>query len=222
MKASEADLDAGIVFGVGALQNDEIRARLDVDVMISKQPDTFNLFLLALMDLRQDSSKLGYFQLAGIHGLPTGLWDGVGKNFADNFSGYCAHGRLIFPTWHRPYIALLEQEIYRRMLRIVKEYDPLYQSKYRTAARAFRFPYWDYFRPRDVDARFPGIKYEGRRTRFEYDFRMPDIFNVKEVMLRLPPHDRLEPRGNPLYNFRFSEKFNLDRDWARAKLNVSV
>jgi hypothetical protein len=65
MAPSEAELDAGIVFGVGALNYDEVRPRLDIDVMIAKQPDVFNLLLLALMDLKADSSKLGYYQLAG-------------------------------------------------------------------------------------------------------------------------------------------------------------
>lgn len=65
MAPSEADLNAGVVFGLGAMNNDEIRPRVDIDVMISKQPDTFNLFLLALLDLQADTSKLGYFSLAG-------------------------------------------------------------------------------------------------------------------------------------------------------------
>lgn len=65
MAPSERDLDAGVVYGVGALNNDEVRLRVDIDVMISKQPDTFNLFLLALIDLKADPSKLGYFALAG-------------------------------------------------------------------------------------------------------------------------------------------------------------
>lgn len=108
------------------------------------------------------------------------------------------------------------------MLGIVKEYDHSIQPRYRAAARAFRFPYWDYFRPRDVDAKFPGITLEGNRTRYSYDFRMPDVFNVTEVMIRMPPHDRMEVRRNPLYNFKFTDKLNLDRDWSRAKLNVSV
>jgi hypothetical protein len=65
MAPSEAELNAGIVIGMGALNNDEVRQRVDIDVMIARQPDVFNLFLLALMDLKADSSKLGYFSLAG-------------------------------------------------------------------------------------------------------------------------------------------------------------
>lgn len=62
---SEAELNTGIVYGLGALNNDEVRPRLDIDVMIAKQPDVFNLYLLALMDLKADTTKLGYFALAG-------------------------------------------------------------------------------------------------------------------------------------------------------------
>lgn len=62
---TEAELNTGIVCGMGVLNHDEVRPRLDIDVMILKQPDVFNLFLLALMDLKADTSKLGYFALAG-------------------------------------------------------------------------------------------------------------------------------------------------------------
>lgn len=65
MAPSEAELDDGIVFGMGALNHNEVRPRLDIDVMIARQPDVFNIFLLALTDLKVDHSKLGYFQLAG-------------------------------------------------------------------------------------------------------------------------------------------------------------
>ena len=107
------------------------------------------------------------------------------------------------------------------MLAIVKKFSQSLQLTYRAAAKAFRFPYCNYFRPRDVDARFPGIKLEGFRTKYDYDSRMPDIMNVKDVMIRMPPDDNLEMRSNPLYTFKFSDLMNLDRDWSRAKLGVS-
>ena len=52
------------------------------------------------------------FSFPGIHGLPRTLWDGVGgkSNAADRrqWVGYCAHGQPTFPSWHRPYMALME------------------------------------------------------------------------------------------------------------------
>ena len=116
----------------------------------------------------------------------------------------------------------MQQTLYRKMRLIIKKFDVSLQSKYLAAAKAFRLPYWDYFRPRDIDARFPGIKLEGQRTRFDYDFRMPDIMNVKDVMIREPPNDYLGRHSNPLYSFKFSDKQNLDRDWIKAELQVGL
>lgn len=41
----------------------------------------------------------------GIHGRPFVAWDGVNGPFK---TGYCTHGSILFPTWHRPYLALFE------------------------------------------------------------------------------------------------------------------
>jgi len=46
--------------------------------------------------------------LAGIHGLPNAAWDEVYDKWDGRAGGYCAHGVLTFPTWHRPYLALFE------------------------------------------------------------------------------------------------------------------
>lgn len=48
----------------------------------------------------------------GIHGLPKKPWNKVNftqeKAGAKPPAGYCAHSMDKFPTWHRPYLALLE------------------------------------------------------------------------------------------------------------------
>ena len=59
--------DAGIVKGLAQFG---IVAREDVDVLLSKSPDTFNLFLIALKELQEDEFtswdyKMSFFQLAG-------------------------------------------------------------------------------------------------------------------------------------------------------------
>ena len=44
-----------------------------------------------------------------IHGLPSEQWDGIAnKNSSSRASGYCTHGELVFPTWHRVYMAMFE------------------------------------------------------------------------------------------------------------------
>ena len=51
-----------------------------------------------------------YFQIGGIHGLPYIAWDAENSNpvSEDGWQGYCVHGSVLFPTWHRPYMMLYE------------------------------------------------------------------------------------------------------------------
>ena len=59
----------GIVIGLGG-ETDKPVARLDVDELLFLHPKTFNLFLLALADLQDETKsnndKMGYFQVAGM------------------------------------------------------------------------------------------------------------------------------------------------------------
>jgi len=109
--------------------------RLDLDELLFKEPDAFNIFLIALQNLQKDeiwTEKFSFFQVAGIdcaskfvaisangsvgvHGLPRKLWDndtgGIKLNVSkpdSAGSGYCHHGHLGFGPWHRPYLAMLE------------------------------------------------------------------------------------------------------------------
>ena len=69
---------------------------------------------------RLQSDPMSYFQIAGtmhpaattqlltfkgIHGYPQTPWDGV--DGAGSF-GYCMHSCVLFPSWHRPFVALYE------------------------------------------------------------------------------------------------------------------
>jgi tyrosinase len=53
----------------------------------------------------------------GIHGMPFKLWDNEQPLFANrkdpnvrsnSWVGYCAHATYTFPSWHRPYLAMIE------------------------------------------------------------------------------------------------------------------
>lgn len=52
--------------------------------------------------------------LLGIHGLPKRAWNNVdhpdktGEGATETAMGYCEHGSFKFPTWHRPYLAMIE------------------------------------------------------------------------------------------------------------------
>jgi tyrosinase len=60
------------------------------------------------MFAKPSSDPLSHFAMGGIHGLPYEQWEGSGGTQGVGRGGYCTHGSYIFPTWHRPYIALYE------------------------------------------------------------------------------------------------------------------
>lgn len=58
------------------------------------------------------SNDFSFAAIGGIHGYPFVQWGDSGNptppTDPDHFGGYCTHGSVVFPTWHRPYVALFE------------------------------------------------------------------------------------------------------------------
>lgn len=54
----------GVVVGMKELTG-QVHSRVDIDVLLVSQPDTFNLFLQALAKLQENPKLLGYYELAG-------------------------------------------------------------------------------------------------------------------------------------------------------------
>ncbi|KAL0254283.1 hypothetical protein SLS55_009757 [Diplodia seriata] len=199
--------------------------RLEIDDLVKNHPDAFNLYVLALESIQKDKYKemtpaamqdkkqgkgqdrMSYFEIAGIHGLPNRPWDNVESKtmYADDGEiGYCTHGSILFPTWHRPYLAMMEQTIFNTMGEIAKQFkDP----KYVEAARTFRLPYWDYFQPR-------------LRENDQINFGLPRILKEKEVKVYRPEAEgKLVPVSNPLKSFTFPGTAGMtDDDWT-AKID---
>jgi tyrosinase len=62
-----------------------------------------------LMYTKESQAALqSFFQVGGIHGLPNIPWDGVTGIPNPRWGGYCTHGSVLFPTWHRPYVSAFE------------------------------------------------------------------------------------------------------------------
>ena len=69
---------------------------------------SINCRTLAVLYRRPQEESLSHFGISGIHGLPYVQWEGAGGVEGSVSSGYCTHGSVLFPTWHRPYVALYE------------------------------------------------------------------------------------------------------------------
>lgn len=58
--------------------------------------------------LSQISQRFTQLIWLGIHGRPFAPWDNVYALPGNEDHGYCQHASIIFPPWHRPYVALYE------------------------------------------------------------------------------------------------------------------
>jgi tyrosinase len=92
------------------------------------------------------------------------------------------------------------------MVDIANTYDTAHRQKYLDAAKAFRLPYFDYFRPRGGKVHFPGVVADKMMTEFDFDFTLPAVFNEKDINILAAPADTPTPIGNPLYAFSFKGK----------------
>jgi hypothetical protein len=77
---------------------------------LQKDTTMWTLYILALdmLQYTNQSDLLSWYQIGGIHGEPFVPWDNVQPLAGNEQNGYCHHSSILFPTWHRPYLALFE------------------------------------------------------------------------------------------------------------------
>ncbi|KAK7420093.1 hypothetical protein QQX98_002955 [Neonectria punicea] len=141
-------------------RNGTLPARPEIRQMHS-DPYRWDLFILALSMFQYVSQDdpTSWYQIAGIHGVPFQSWNGVEAVAGANLSGYCPHSSILFPTWHRPYLALFEQEMHR-MVNVIANMFPngTERQAYQEAAMDFRIPYWDWaMGAPDGEDHFPNV-----------------------------------------------------------------
>ncbi|KAJ4858276.1 common central domain of tyrosinase domain-containing protein [Trichoderma breve] len=166
--------------------NGSIPLRLEVrDMKADKRK--WDLFILALSMFQSVSQDdpLSYYQVAGIHGVPFVTWNDVGPAAGASQSGYCPHSSVLFPTWHRPYLALYEQELFKLADAISRMFSNVTERLlYMQAASDFRIPYWDWASPAP-----PGQSH------------FPDVF-WNSTMAQYGPNG-VQVIRNPLYSYSF-------------------
>ncbi|KAK0480190.1 photo-regulated tyrosinase [Armillaria novae-zelandiae] len=129
----------------GNTQDADAPNRLEINNLVKIQ-DQFSLYIQALdtMYSEQQSNDISFFGIGGIHGLPYVQWDGSGSTKpVSSWGGYCHHGSTLFPTWHRPYVALFEQVLQQHAIAIAEKYT-VDQERWKAAAANLRAPYWDW------------------------------------------------------------------------------
>lgn len=121
--------------------------RLEVREMLNNHPNQWTLFILAMQAFQAQSTtnQLSYYQIAGIHGVPRVSWDGVAEcSTCSGADGYCTHDSVLFPAWHRAYMALFEMEFMAAVNNIITTFPTAQQATLKTAASTMRMPFWDW------------------------------------------------------------------------------
>lgn len=85
---------------IRALDKDELDLLIKAWAYIQKNPP----------DLEDNPNTESFFTIAGFHGEP---FRGAGYGNASWWGGYCNHGNVLFPTWHRAYLLSLENALRR-------------------------------------------------------------------------------------------------------------
>ncbi|KAK0480189.1 tyrosinase [Armillaria novae-zelandiae] len=156
----------------GNTQGADAPNRLEINNLVKIQ-DQFSLYIQAL-----ERNDISFFGIGGIHGLPYVQWDGSGsaKPASPSGGGYCHHGSTLFPTWHRPYVALFEQHA----IAIAEKYT-VDQERWKAAAANLRAPYWDWA---------------------ANSVPPPEVISLTTVNI-MKPDGKLGPVANPLLKYGF-------------------
>ncbi|PGH30982.1 hypothetical protein GX50_06255 [[Emmonsia] crescens] len=162
-----------------------IRQEIDEWSNNKANAEQVDLFVMAWRNLMNMSPRErgSFFQVAGIHGQPYVPYDEPDTKMEDaKDKGYCTHNNILFPIWHRPYLALLEQLLYENMItEIIPKFPKDKQAELKEAADSWRLPFWDW----------------------AINHRVPTL--AKYPTTTIPtPNGKRERVENPLYQFKMS------------------
>ena len=115
---------------------------------------------------------------------------------------------------------MIQQSLFCKMVELADKYKGSEKTKYQAAAKKFRLPYWDYFRPRGAQVKFPGIINNGVTT-YKYDFSLPKIFTEETIMIKKWDVPLPFPMKNPFRSYTFPAGGIRKEEWASAGKGVS-
>ena len=126
-------------------------------------------------------------------------YNGTGKtnDLTTPVGGFCQHGSILFPVYHRAFQIQMEKAIRYYAGEIAREYeDPEVRERYIKVANELRLPYWDWA---SADTMINGV---------------PELFTEEKVPVQLPPNEDPDFIINPLKYYTFVEEITyLDDNW---------
>jgi len=169
----------------------EIKMRVRLSVReLSKDPVKLNAFLRAFKKIQElpPDNPNSFWVIAGYHGEP---FEGTAWTEGKGWGGYCQHGNVLFPFWHRAYLLRLENAL-RSVMEIGDDVT---------------IPYWDY-------ATNESIYYKGVPeilTRLEVNIDGKTVPNPLrsyefplEIGARTPPTEYYKPKNYKTCRYPYS------------------
>ncbi|KAL3487186.1 hypothetical protein BJX62DRAFT_246212 [Aspergillus germanicus] len=157
MSSSQTDWVYYHIGGIAVKTADNTRPTPESKVPIRQNIDAWSadpandkqvkLFFMALDRFQKidPADRDSYFQIAGIHGQPNVPWDEPIDAAEAKGKGYCTHNNILFPVWHRAYLALYEQRLFEIMVQeIVPGFPREERGAWEEAALSWRLPFWDW------------------------------------------------------------------------------
>ncbi|ORY30727.1 Di-copper centre-containing protein [Rhizoclosmatium globosum] len=137
------------VQGANAVSRKEVR-----DFFADQKQASLFLQAFAVLQARDPKDPKSYAQVSSIHGLP----NTDGSLYLKLIVSTCnsVHGQALFPTWHRPYIALLETLLVEAATEIAHKYTTDTQA-WVSAAQSIRFPYLDWANDATISQGLPSV-----------------------------------------------------------------
>jgi tyrosinase len=152
------------------LDPDEMDLLIDAWIYIQHNPP----------DPEDNPNTASFFTIAGFHGEP---FRGAGYGNASWWGGYCNHGNILFPTWHRAYLLCLENALRKA-----------------PGCENIRLPYWNEVQwPGSTP--FPGVLPPTKPPCPSHP--IPRIFLQKKYVYH---RNRREIVDNPLYSYWLQRK----------------
>jgi len=190
--AAEIEKRQSVVVTSGA-SGTNIYPRYEVRQLLKHHPSQWTLLILAMQafQAQSQSSATSYYQIAGIHGVPLVNYNGVAQcSSCSSAYGYCTHNSVLFPAWHRTYMALFEQQFLTVVNQIADSFTGSQKETMQNAASTMRFPYWDW-----AASPGPGMH------------NLPNVVSEKYITVDGPSGS--ETIINPLFRHDFSDPSGL-------------
>lgn len=92
--------------------------RKDIRTLSQEEMDNL-IYAWDLLQKVDPTDPDSFFQIAGYHGEP---FRGAGYSNPQWWGGYCNHGNILFPTWHRAYVLRLEKALQKQVPYVTMPY----------------------------------------------------------------------------------------------------